>query len=137
MLESAKKEFGIEFVIGQEIEFYLLGGSLLDPQTKRRMPEPIDHSVYCQTGAVDSVAALMDDICEAVESFSIPIEQYHAESGPGQFEIAIAPCTGMQEPCLKRGVNWQKAVQVLLVYKIREIQLNSSMPINSCCNTSI
>ena len=36
----------------------------------------------------------MDDVSEAVESLSIPVEQLHAESGPGQFEIAVSPAVG-------------------------------------------
>lgn len=42
----------------------------------------------------------MDDICEAVEACSIPVEQVHAESGPGQFELATAPGVGNSRPCV-------------------------------------
>ena len=44
--------------------------------------------------ALEGSATLMDDICEAVEACSIPVEQVHAESGPGQFELATAPGVG-------------------------------------------
>ena len=105
VLESVTKEFGLTFVIGQELEFYLLREGILDQQSTKKMPDVIDNSLYCRTGAFDNVAALMDDICEAVESFSIPVEQLHAESGPGQFEIAIAPCAGMSTQLQSRSCN--------------------------------
>ena len=44
--------------------------------------------------ALEGAAALLDDVCEAVEACSIPVEQVHAESGPGQFELATAPGVG-------------------------------------------
>ena len=81
-------------MLGQEIEFYLLGESILQELSKKKLPEPVDDSLYCQTWSYDNLAGLMDDISEAVESFSIPVEQLHTESGPGQFEIATAPSIG-------------------------------------------
>lgn len=94
VLESIEKEYALTFRIGQETEFYVLGESLLDEPSRRKLPEPVDTSLYCQSWAFDNVAGLMDDISEAVESLSIPVEQLHAESGPGQFEIAVAPAVG-------------------------------------------
>ena len=92
VLRSIKKEYALTFRIGQETEFYVLGESILEDRS--RSPEPVDSSLYCQSYAYDNVAGLMDDISEAVESLSIPVEQLHAESGPGQFEIAVAPAVG-------------------------------------------
>ena len=48
--------------------------------------------------ALEGAATLLDDICEAVEACSIPVEQVHAESGPGQFELATAPGVGELKP---------------------------------------
>lgn len=96
VLESVEGKYGITFVIGQEIEFYLLEVGILEEVSKRKVPAPVDTSLYCQTWALDGVATLLDDICEAVEACSIPVEQVHAESGPGQFELATAPGIGIQ-----------------------------------------
>jgi glutamine synthetase len=98
VLESVEGKYGITFVIGQEIEFYLLEVGILEEVSKRKVPAPVDTSLYCQTWALDGVATLLDDICEAVEACSIPVEQVHAESGPGQFELATAPGIGNPPP---------------------------------------
>ena len=92
VLGAIQKEYALTFRIGQEVEFYVLGESIMEDPFKS--PQPVDTSLYCQSWAFDNVAGLMDDISEAVENLSIPVEQLHAESGPGQFEIAVAPAVG-------------------------------------------
>lgn len=94
VLEKIKGEHGFTFVLGQEIEFYVMRERSRPSPAKNQLPEPVDSSLYCQTWASDNMTGLMDDIAEAVESFSIPVEQLHAESGPGQFELVTAPSIG-------------------------------------------
>jgi len=96
VLDAVESKYGITFVIGHEIEFYLLEERLLEEPGRKRLPAPIDTSLYCQTSALDGAATLIDDICDAVEACSIPVEQVHSESGPGQFELAAAPGIGIQ-----------------------------------------
>ena len=51
VLAAAEAEYGITFVIGQEIEFYVLEGVpriLEEPGRTRGIPPPVDSSVYCQ-----------------------------------------------------------------------------------------
>lgn len=95
VLDAVESKYGITFVIGHEIEFYLLEERLLEEPGRKRLPAPIDTSLYCQTSALDGAATLIDDICDAVEACSIPVEQVHSESGPGQFELAAAPGIGI------------------------------------------
>ena len=97
VLQRIQEKHGFTFLIGQEIEFYVLGDKFSDPLSKQRLPGPVDTSMYCQTWALDNMAGLMDDIAHAVESLDIPVEQLHAESGPGQFELAVSPSIGA--PC--------------------------------------
>lgn len=50
VLAAAEAKYGITFVIGQEIEFYVLEGvpRILEEPGKTRLPPPVDASVYCQ-----------------------------------------------------------------------------------------
>lgn len=36
--------------------------------------------------------AVLDKMVATLQSMGIKVQQYHAESGPGQFELATAPC---------------------------------------------
>ena len=57
MLAAAEEKHGLTFRLGQEVEFYLLRPGLMEDASRRGLPEPVDTSVYCQTGAFDNVAA--------------------------------------------------------------------------------
>ena len=114
VLDSIEKEYALTFRIGQETEFYVLGENVLEDPSK--IPQPVDTSLYCQSWAYDNVAGLMDDISEAVENLSIPVEQLHAESGPGQFEIAVGPAVGNflgRQPTLRM---WYQSCVSLSIY---------------------
>lgn len=49
---------------------------------------------YAQSLALNGVSGLLDEICDCLDALGIPVEQFHAESGPGQFEIPLAPTYG-------------------------------------------
>ena len=57
VLAAAEEKHGLTFRLGQEVEFYLLRPGLMEDASRRGLPEPVDTSVYCQTGAFDNVAA--------------------------------------------------------------------------------
>jgi glutamine synthetase len=48
----------------------------------------VDNQPYCHSTAFDAVAPVLDAMVEALESCGVEVLQYHAESAPGQFEIA-------------------------------------------------
>ena len=57
VLAAAEEKHGLTFRLGQEVEFYLLRPGLMEDASRQGLPEPVDTSVYCQTGAFDNVAA--------------------------------------------------------------------------------
>ncbi|KAK9918078.1 hypothetical protein WJX75_001014 [Coccomyxa subellipsoidea] len=84
ILANAQREHGLTFRVGYESEFILLRQPA---PGDTQLPPPFDRSVYCQTSAFDAAAPVMDDMVEALEDLGLPVEQLHAESAPGQFEI--------------------------------------------------
>lgn len=54
------------------------------------LPAPVDQSVYCQSTSVERISSFMDEVLDSLESLGISGDQFHAESAPGQFEIAFA-----------------------------------------------
>ncbi|KAK9803865.1 hypothetical protein WJX73_010397 [Symbiochloris irregularis] len=82
-------ESNIDVLLGFETEFYLLSNQ----QHAQSAPEltAVDQSLYCQTYALNNVAQALDDMGSALQQCGIKVEQMHAESGHGQFEIATGP----------------------------------------------
>ncbi|KAK9168560.1 hypothetical protein Syun_000700 [Stephania yunnanensis] len=50
---------------------------------------PFDSTPYCSTSGFDAASHLLQEVMSALQSIKISIEQVHAESGNGQFEIAM------------------------------------------------
>ncbi|KAK1289968.1 hypothetical protein QJS10_CPB18g01692 [Acorus calamus] len=80
--EALRKEMNAGF----ENEFYLLKNGLRDGK-----PEwmPFDFTPYCSTSGFDAISHIFQEIDSALQSMNISVEQLHAESGKGQFEIAL------------------------------------------------
>ncbi|GLI60908.1 hypothetical protein VaNZ11_003143 [Volvox africanus] len=82
--------FGLTMKVGFEVEFLLLerapsgDGGLMGSGWR-----PVDSSVYCQSSALDSQAKVLDEVIGALEAMGIDVVQWHAESAPGQYEIAL------------------------------------------------
>ena len=75
---------GLTLSIAFENEFYLL-------KDKGPALAPIDSSVYAQDDAFTRVADLMDAAAQSLVTAGAQPVTLHPESGPGQFEVAIAP----------------------------------------------
>src|SRR5262249_16559884 len=73
---------GVEVMASYENEFYLF-------KPAANGIEPVDHTVFATTLAMDINRAVIDDISEALVAQKIPVEQYYPESGPGQHEITV------------------------------------------------
>jgi glutamine synthetase len=87
-LELFELEVGVEFKAGFEVEFNLLQEESTSSTSSSPGITSIEESVYCQTSAIDGVAGrVLKQICSSLESLGQNIEQLHAESASGQFEI--------------------------------------------------
>eukprot|EP00667_Euglena_gracilis_P004000 EG_transcript_4015 len=85
-LAAAEQRHGLTFRVGFESEFSLL---------RQGTMEPVDGTPYCSSQAWHRSAAVLDRIVEAVQALGLEVEQGHAESAPGQFEVVTAHLPAM------------------------------------------
>ncbi|KAK6943902.1 Glutamine synthetase, catalytic domain [Dillenia turbinata] len=87
-----KDEFDLVMNAGFEYEFYLLKS--IQREGKEEWI-PFDLTPYCSTSSFDSASPMFHEVVAALQSLHIPVEQLHAESGRGQFEMSLghAICT--------------------------------------------
>ncbi|KAK9158677.1 hypothetical protein Scep_005251 [Stephania cephalantha] len=81
-----RDEFNLEMDAGFENEFYLLRSVSREGKDDW---VPFDSTPYCSTSGFDAASHLLQEVMSALQSIKISIEQVHAESGNGQFEIAM------------------------------------------------
>ena len=88
-VKVAKDEFDLCFQAAFESEFYLLHQPTVGCEQQAR---PVDSTTYCSTASLanSDVRQVLESANRSLEASGICVEQWHAESGPGQFEIAIA-----------------------------------------------
>ncbi|RHN79701.1 putative glutamine synthetase [Medicago truncatula] len=81
-----KDEFDLVVNAGFENEFFLLKS-----MTREGKEEwiPFDSSPYCSASAFDAASPILREVASALHSIGIPVEQLHAESGKGQFELVL------------------------------------------------
>ncbi|MBP3743486.1 MAG: glutamine synthetase [Treponema sp.] len=82
-VEKARKEAGLEFRIGTEIEFYLFKLDSEGEATKI----PFDNAGYMDIAPEDKGENIRREICFTLEQMGIQPEASHHEEGPGQNEI--------------------------------------------------
>ncbi|XP_004304487.1 PREDICTED: protein fluG [Fragaria vesca subsp. vesca] len=81
-----KDEFNLEMNAGFENEFFLLKSTLRDGKEEW---VPFDSTPYCSPSSYDAASPLFHKVIAALQSLNITVEQLHAESGKGQFEMAL------------------------------------------------
>ena len=78
---------GYSFLVGVETEFMLL---------KSTEPEivPVDYHDWSRSNATlaGSVGSkVLEEIADSLQTAGLELEMYHAEAGPGQYEVVIGP----------------------------------------------
>eukprot|EP01025_Chloroclados_australasicus_P030222 TRINITY_DN3033_c0_g1_i5.p2 TRINITY_DN3033_c0_g1~~TRINITY_DN3033_c0_g1_i5.p2 ORF type:complete len:419 (+),score=33.33 TRINITY_DN3033_c0_g1_i5:186-1442(+) len=81
-VQQLASEMQLALKVGFEHEFNLL---------KSEDGTPIDDSVYCQGNAFNDASQVLYRMVNTMESCGTQVYQFHAESAPGQFEIATGP----------------------------------------------
>ncbi|CAH2064248.1 unnamed protein product, partial [Thlaspi arvense] len=81
-----KDEFDLVMNAGFENEFYLLKNVVREGKEEY---VPFDFGPYCSSSSYDAASPIFHEIVPALESLNITVEQFHAESGKGQFEISL------------------------------------------------
>ncbi|KAG9456803.1 hypothetical protein H6P81_001311 [Aristolochia fimbriata] len=87
VLKILKDEFNLEVNAGFENEFYLLKNLLREGKSEW---VPFDLTPYCSASAFDAAFPILQEIYTSLQSMGVTLEQVHAESGKGQYEIALA-----------------------------------------------
>ncbi|CAG8438347.1 10813_t:CDS:10 [Dentiscutata heterogama] len=84
IIESARKDLGITFLIGTEFEFVLLKDTIL--------PVPVDDTVYAVASSfhISNSSEILDRMVESLQEQGIEVEQFRSD-GLGKFEIVTAP----------------------------------------------
>ena len=82
-IQRARDEFGLEVMIGSEVEFYLFKLDENGEPTK----EPFDRASYMDIAPEDRGENIRREICFTLEQMGITPEASHHEEGPGQNEI--------------------------------------------------
>jgi glutamine synthetase len=78
---------GYSFLVGAETEFTLLKS--IEPEIV-----PVDHHDWSRSSATfaGSVGSkVLEEIADALQAAGLELEMYHAEAGPGQYEVVIGP----------------------------------------------
>lgn len=83
IVKKAKEEFGVEFKIGTEIEFYLM--KLTENGDPSKIP--MDNGGYMDIAPEDKGENIRRELCFTLEQMGIIPEASHHEAGPGQNEI--------------------------------------------------
>lgn len=91
---KCKQDFDLTLQFGFEIEVVLAkivrDSSASDPHYE---PATTNHSWTCMTTETASIVPLLEEIVLALRSIGITVEQFHAESSPGQFEFVLPPAS--------------------------------------------
>ncbi|EJT97637.1 glutamine synthetase/guanido kinase [Dacryopinax primogenitus] len=84
--KEAKEKFGATMLVGFETEFILLEN--IDPPSPAQIGG-WSTSLKHRTGSV--AAACCEEIASTIQAAGIELQMFHAESGPGQYEIVTGP----------------------------------------------
>lgn len=98
LLDELKSEHNISLIIGFEIEVtFLHHTDPSSPATDCYTPLTTNHAWGTLTPEqVYDALPLLAEITEALSDMGIEVQQFHAESGPGQYEFVLPPLPGLE-----------------------------------------
>lgn len=88
--EASKR--GVSFLTGFEIEFILLKSTLPEAEPISTHDWSTTASIY--TGSTGAV--VLEEIADALQAGGVEVQMYHAEEGPGQYEVVTGPLSPLQ-----------------------------------------
>ncbi|KAK7947116.1 uncharacterized protein PG986_011437 [Apiospora aurea] len=99
VVDKARASQGLTFLLGFEIEFVVMERNQAPGAQERFQPLRNDDGhawavarALADTGRPGSFNTVLDgELADALDAAGIEIEQYHAESAPGQYEIVLSP----------------------------------------------
>ncbi len=87
ILEQAKDAYGLELLIGFEIEFMLMD-TLGDG---KRYPMVAEAGHYTASGIRNKAFRYVEECVDALREMNVEVQQFHSEGASGQFEISTGP----------------------------------------------
>lgn len=93
IVKRASDVGGKEFLVGFEVEVIFIKPSVVEGKESYAR-DPADHGhAWSSSRALqdDRNLALLGAIMEQLEASSVPVQKFHPECAPGQFEFVIAP----------------------------------------------
>lgn len=93
VVSKLQSEFDISLTCGFEIEVVFMKPVINDTTgvVEDYVPVVKNHSWSNMTSDTRRMIPLLEEIYDALSSIGIPLEQFHAESCPGQFEFILPP----------------------------------------------
>ncbi|EFR02484.1 hypothetical protein MGYG_05477 [Nannizzia gypsea CBS 118893] len=99
LVDKCKSEFGISLLVGFEVEVVFMkpSGAKRDHRYNYLededyfTPLTLNHSWSNMTSDARTALPLVEEIASELLALGIEIEQFHAESSPGQFEFVLPP----------------------------------------------
>ena len=89
-----KTKHGKEVLCGFEIEVVFLKADVNQTTGKKTyLPATTNHSWSQMTTDTKRMVPLLEEITQSLKEIGISIEQFHAESAPGQFEFVLPPAS--------------------------------------------
>lgn len=84
---------GMDFLVGFEIEVVFMKIIVVDGQIRYGNEAVSQGHAWSTARALqnDNIMSLLEMIVENLRNASIEVEQFHPESGPGQYEFALSP----------------------------------------------
>jgi len=88
---SAKGKHDLDFLVGNEVEFFIFDES-------SGTPKPIDMvaNTYSAASINNKYLPIVEEMVECIQNVGIEVRQFHSEGGPGLFEISTGPMAPLQ-----------------------------------------
>lgn len=87
------RDQGMTFLVGFEIEVFFMVSGLISNTAQYRLKPTTQGQSWSSARALhdDKIMDLVESIVTQLEASDIKIQQFHAESGPGQYEFVMDP----------------------------------------------
>jgi glutamine synthetase len=89
--DSVKARHDMDFLVGVEIEFFIVDESLGGPQ-----PAKTVENVYSTASLHNKYLPVLEEIVNSISRAGIEVRQFHSEGTPGMFEISTEPLGPLQ-----------------------------------------
>lgn len=92
VLKQAEDSYGLDFLVGFEVEFMLMGNS----EDGRRYPLLQNGGHWTASACRTQVFVHVQECVDTLRVLDVAVQQFHSEGKSGQFEISLAPLPPME-----------------------------------------